>query len=93
MEFVIHLLILLIAVVCSILFVVPKLFEKLVIEKIKFGHQKLLKETESSLKMQSDILKSSIEAGGVSGQEVRKRNIRSVKCLRRYSILQLIIVS
>ncbi len=81
MEFVIQLLILLIAVVCSILFVVPKLLEKLVIEKIKFGHQKLLKETESSLKMQSDILKSSIEAGGVSGQELRKRSIRSVKCL------------
>ena len=80
-QFSLQILMLFAALAVSLVLVLPKIVERFVIEHIKHKHQIQLRETESNLQIYGDILKSAIEAGGASGNELRQRSIKSVEIL------------
>ena len=80
-QFVLLLLTVVTTLAISLLLVLPRILEKFVAEKIRYKYQTHLQETESSLQIYGDILKSAIEASGTSGHEARLRSIGSVETL------------
>ena len=61
--------------------ILPRIVEKVLIEKIKIKNQILLAEKESHLSMNRDILNNAISTSGESGHELRKNSILSVQTL------------
>ena len=67
--------------VVAIKTLIPRLAEKLIVEHVQQRHREELRKSEAASGLYSDVLKSSIEAGGASGQEIQKRSIEAVQAL------------
>ena len=68
-------------IVVAIKTIIPRLAEKLIVEHVQQRHREELRKSEAASGLYRDILKSSIEAGAASGQEIQKRSIEAVQAL------------
>ena len=81
LEFSFWLLMQLTVVGVSLVLILPRIIEKVLVEKIKHKNQILLAEKESHLSMNRDIFNNAISTSSESGHELRKKSIASVQIL------------
>ncbi len=81
LEFVILLFSQLILVGVSLVLILPRIVERVLIEKFKHRNQILLAEKEHHLSMNRDIFNNAISTSSESGHELRKKSISSVQTL------------